>query len=131
MIKKFTLSKKERLKSRKTIQSLFVTNNKIKQYPLKLVWKTQEIGNITELKIAFSVPKKNFRKAVTRNKIKRQLREAYRLNKFSLIIPPNAKPLQLSLIVIYVANEIIPFKDLEKTIKHLLLRLSDEIDDKK
>lgn len=131
MIKKFTLSKKERLKSRKTIQSLFVTSNKIKQYPLKLLWKTEETENITVPKIAFSVPKKKFRKAVTRNKIKRQLREAYRLNKFSLITTPLTRPLKISLIVIYIANEKIPFKDLEKAIKHLLVRLSDEIDDKK
>lgn len=128
MIKQFTLSKKERLKSRKTIQSLFVAKQSIKLSPLKIMWQVANNEGVTKTEVAFSVPKKNFRKAVTRNKIKRQLREAYRINKFYLKIPPtNITPLKISLMLIYVSNNQVAFEDLEKAIKHLLIRLSDEI----
>lgn len=76
-----TYSKVEKLKSQKEIERLFSEGKSVAVYPLRLVFiklpDTQETG----LKIGISASKKYFKKATQRNRIKRLLREAYRLNK--------------------------------------------------
>ena len=83
---RFTLSKEERLCSRKAMEKLFEGSNKsILSYPIRAVFqKTEETG----IRIMISVSKRFFKRAVKRNRIKRQLREAYRLNKH-LLRPAN------------------------------------------
>jgi ribonuclease P protein component len=82
MVKLYSFPSQERLKHRKKIESLFQSGKSFSQYPLRVVYSissaTEDItlGNI---QIAFSVPKKKFKSAVDRNRIKRLMREAYRL----------------------------------------------------
>ena len=79
----FGLKKTERLCSKKAIDALFIgTDNKsLSAYPIRVVYRhTEEAG----FRILVSVSKKRFRHAVDRNRVKRQLREAYRLNKHLL-----------------------------------------------
>ena len=76
-----TLGKKERLKSRKLIGRLFEEGTSIKNFPFRLVYIITDPISITSVKATFSVPKRNFKKAVDRNRIKRLIREAYRLEK--------------------------------------------------
>ena len=76
-----TLGKKERLKSRKLIGRLFEEGTSIKNFPFRLVYLSTEITSVFSVKASFSVPKRNFKKAVDRNRIKRLIREAYRLEK--------------------------------------------------
>ncbi|MDE5561459.1 MAG: ribonuclease P protein component [Bacteroidaceae bacterium] len=76
----FGLSKKERLCSKKAIDALFAgaDSKSLLVYPVRAVFRnTEEAG----IRILVSVSKKRFRHAVDRNRVKRQLREAYRLNK--------------------------------------------------
>ena len=81
-----TLSKKERLKSRVIIQTLFDRGGKSKVFfPIRAVWLITPLPIPTQsVQFAVSVPKRNFAKAVHRNQIKRKIREAYRLNKHIL-----------------------------------------------
>ena len=79
----FGLKKTERLCSKKAIDTLFTcTDSKsLSAYPIRVVYRhTEEAG----IRILVSVSKKRFRHAVDRNRVKRQLREAYRLNKHLL-----------------------------------------------
>ena len=76
-----TLGKTQRLKSRKLIKKLFEEGISIKNYPFRLVYIATETPPI---KSSFSVPKRNFKKAVDRNRIKRLIKEAYRLEKKNL-----------------------------------------------
>ena len=77
---RLTLSKEEKLKSRKLIEKLFIEGDSLKEYPLRLKYlKIRDENN--SVKVAFSVPKRNFKLAVDRNRIKRLLRESYRKNK--------------------------------------------------
>ena len=79
----FGLKKTERLCSKKAIDTLFTgTDSKsLSAYPIRAVYRhTEEAG----FRILVSVSKKRLRHAVDRNRVKRQLREAYRLNKHLL-----------------------------------------------
>lgn len=77
---RFTLGASEKLKSRKQITQLFEEGLSLKEYPIRIRFlKVDEVDS--KFKVAFSVPKRNFKLAVHRNRIKRILREVYRLNK--------------------------------------------------
>ena len=76
-----TFKKKERLKSRKLIRALFEKGQSIKKFPLRLIFLKINASQTATSQVSFAVSKRNFKKAVTRNRIKRMIREAYRLEK--------------------------------------------------
>ena len=78
----FTYPKKEKLKSKTTIDLLFSEGNSVSKFPLRLVYVE---NNAEVIKMGVSVSKKYFKKAVDRNYYKRVLRETYRLNKHVLL----------------------------------------------
>ena len=76
MNKKNTLGKKERLKSKKLIGKLFEEGKSIKKYPFRLIYLIQDKNSFKiKTQASFSVPKRNFKKAVDRNRIKRLMRD--------------------------------------------------------
>ena len=81
----FTYPKKEKLKSKTTIDLLFSEGKSVSKYPLRLVYVENKESNTELMKMGVSVSKKYFKKAVDRNYFKRVLRETYRLNKHLLI----------------------------------------------
>ena len=81
---RFTFGKQEKLKSRKLIGKLFEEGKSVKKFPIRLVYLQTEHTSDFPIQAGFSVPKRNFKKAVDRNRIKRLLREAYRHQKGSL-----------------------------------------------
>jgi len=78
---KFTFPKKEKLKSQKLIEKLFLEGKAVTAFPLRMLYLRTDFEDGTKIKTGVSVSKRNFKKAVDRNRIKRLLREAYRLNK--------------------------------------------------
>lgn len=81
----FIYPKKERLKSKTTIDLLFSDGKSVSKYPLRLVYRQVEVDATEKIKMGVSVSKKYFKKAVDRNYFKRVLRETYRLNKHLLL----------------------------------------------
>ena len=78
---KFTLGNKERLKSKKLIEKLYKEGNSVKAFPFRMVFlQTTHTSNFPA-QVGVSVPKRNFKNAVDRNRIKRLMRETYRLQK--------------------------------------------------
>lgn len=114
----FTFQRAERLKSRKTIGKLFKEGHSIISYPVRFVWIKVEtpLGEFP-VQMALSVPKRSFPKAVDRNRLRRKIREAYRLHKHSLYQELDSQEQQFALMVIYVAKETLTFQEIEKGVK--------------
>ena len=89
--RRFTFKKQERICSKLLIDKLFGggKSHSMVAFPLRAVYLVQEKENKTDenpqIKILISVPKKHFKRAVKRNRAKRQIREAYRKNKYLLL----------------------------------------------
>jgi ribonuclease P protein component len=78
------------------------------------------------VKAAFVAPKKNFKKAVDRNRIKRQMREAYRLNQY-LLKDEVPHSVQINLVFLYYIREKLHYTVIEKATQKVLKRLAKEI----
>jgi ribonuclease P protein component len=78
---RFTLAREERLSSLRDIEALFKEGKSLTKYPVRLVWRVAAAPGTYPVSIVFSVSKKKFPRAVDRNRIKRLLRENYRLLK--------------------------------------------------
>ena len=70
----------DKLKSRKLIEQLFDGGLSVSKFPVKIIYKQINFRDEVNFKIGVSVSKRNFKHAVDRNRIKRMLRETYRLN---------------------------------------------------
>lgn len=109
--------KQQKLKSRKDIQSLFKEGSSITQYPIKLLWLPCQQK---QTKAGFVVAKKNFKSAVTRNKIKRLMREAYRLEQKELGLQEKKG---CTLLFIYIGKDVADYKTINKALQGTLLKL--------
>ena len=78
---KYTLGKQERLKRRKLIEKLYTEGKSVKNFPLRMMYLQTQHTSDFPCQVGVSVPKRNFKLAVSRNRIKRLLRESYRLQK--------------------------------------------------
>ena len=115
---KLSFNKNEKLKSRKKIAALFESGQTTVSYPVKMFCLTQEDSQPTQA--AFSVPKRNFQKAVERNRIKRQLKEAYRNHK-SLVKTNNDSA--FALLFLYIGKDKVAYAEIEKAVVRLLQKL--------
>lgn len=119
MTPQYTLGAGERLKSKKLIARLFEEGQSQFHYPFKLLYHYPEEGE-EPLQFGISVPKKKIKSAVSRNRVKRQSREAYRLNKSQLksLLEKHAK--KIALMFIYIESEEKNYSVIEKSIiRHL------------
>lgn len=110
----FTLHKEERLSSQKTIEGLFASGESFLAYPLKVVYLKTESPHPFPVQAAFTASKRNFKRAVKRNLLKRRMREAYRLNKPDLYRELAVKGLHIAIMFVYIGKEMIEFAPIEK-----------------
>jgi len=122
-----TFHKTEKLKSKTLIEALFQKGKRLKSFPVQLVYLPIDHQADILVQAGFSVPKKRFKRAVDRNKLKRLMREAYRLNKQ---FPVNNKEISTNkhvFMFIYMSNKIASYQTIEKAIKELLTLVKEKI----
>ena len=132
MTKVFTLSKQERLKSRKLIEQLFREGKSISIFPYRVLYLPVNVADTrltATLQSGVAVSSKNFKKAVHRNKIKRLTREAYRLQKAGLQQKLTEAGQQLILFLIYTGKEIPDFLLVKEKVQVILEKLIHRIDE--
>lgn len=120
-----TFTRAERLKSDKAIAGLFQGGHSFVAYPLRVVWKPalEEISDADpdiRAQVAITVSKRIFKTAVARNRIKRQIREAYRHEKAVFYEKLQEHNLHISLMVSYIAKETLPFADIQSGVQKLI-----------
>ncbi len=113
-----TFKREEKLKKKKFIDELFVAGKTISAYPVKLIYLQFEHDSPYKIQAGVSVPKRNFKKAVDRNRIKRLLREVYRKNKHLIYESEHTK--KHIFMFIYVGKKEENYPLLEKKMQQVL-----------
>ena len=121
--------KSERLCLQKDIDRLFASGNSFVSYPLRIVCKpvTKDETSDTCNAILVSVPKKRIKSAVMRNRIKRLIRESYRLNKNAFSEQCKQKGEYLHIAFLYLSNDIKTYDDIEKAMQKALERIAQKV----
>jgi len=119
---KYTFSKNERVKSKKEISRIFNTGIFFYSEYISMGFVESIDKNQKSHKVAISVPKKIFKLAVSRNKLKRLIRESYRLNKH--ILNKNETSVYYNIIFIYRNKEIQSFENIQEDTIKLLKKLN-------
>ena len=127
MVKKFTLNKTERLKRRKIIEQLFSEGRAVSAFPIRVQYKLVDELLAEPLQAGFSASSRTFKRAVDRNRIKRLMREAYRLQKEPLEQALQTKQRRLALFLIYTGKELPEYALVKEKINVVLTKLVQNI----
>ncbi len=120
-----TYNKHEKLKSKKLIDKLFTEGQSVSAYPFRMVYiKTTSEDADTPIKIGVSVSKKYFKKAVDRIRIKRLMREAYRLNKSTYF---NNLSTPYALMILYIGSSKPSYNQVEQSMNKLFKKFTTTI----
>jgi ribonuclease P protein component len=123
--KQLTFGKDEKLCSTKVIESLFDSGKSFSVFPFRIVWDFHKLK--APVQVVFIVSKKNFRMAVDRNRIRRQIREIYRHHKHELFEWCVRENKQVALMVVYNGKKRPEFREIESKIIVILRRLVETL----
>jgi len=126
MPKPFGLSKAERLKSRKQIETLFEKGKSFTVFPVRVSYSFELNREKAGAQIGVSASKRVFKKAVDRNRIKRLLREAYRLQKSNLAASLKQKEIRAIIFFIYIDKTIATFETIQAAMHQCLKKLQQK-----
>ena len=126
MDNQFTLKKTERISLQKEIDCLFKQGNAFISYPLRVVYLEQKPSSEALIAVLVSAPKKKFKRAVKRNRMKRLIREAYRQKKGSLIRHCQENESGLLIAFLFIGNELCLWKEMEAAMEKALDTLKEK-----
>lgn len=123
----------DRLKSRKTIELLFTEGKSFSIFPFRILYSISSIGNMAaennatnnneNLQVGVTVSSRNFKKAVDRNRIKRLMREAWRLQKNELQLSPLLAHQSLKVFLIFTGKEVPEYAMIHQKVAAVITRL--------
>jgi len=122
----YRFPKEEKLKNEKLIERLFLEGKSLNEFPIRLIYLPLPFKKGGPINTAVSVSKKNFKKAVDRNRIKRLLREAYRVNKPQSF---NNTTTHYALMILYLGKDMPDFNLISPKLKRLLEKFSTTVID--
>jgi ribonuclease P protein component len=130
-IRAFTFKKEERLCSKTLIDRLFNggKSHSLAAFPLRVVYMEQDnYGEKPQIQVLISVPKRCFKLAVKRNRVKRQIREAYRLQKHMLLDTLKKKPNSMMILAfIWLDTQLYASEEVHKKVGNLLERIREKV----
>lgn len=118
----FGFSKQERLCSQKLVDALFQSGERLMVFPYSIRWM---VANETQVLI--SAPKRKFRHAVDRNRVKRLTRECYRLHKPELYAMLEQHGVHIAIAITYIHTEILDFRTLQHRFDKILQQLDNQL----
>lgn len=121
----FSFQKAERLCSKKIMDKLFQEGKTIFVFPVKIVYLESKLPSDYPVQAAFTVGKRNFKRAVQRNLIKRRMREVYRLNKSKFYEEIGDK--QVAVFFIFTGKTIPEYNQIEVAVKKGMKKLISEL----
>jgi len=124
-----TFKKQERIVSNKLIETLFEKGDSqsLATFPIRTVYALQEHSEKgASVQILISVPKKRFKHAVDRNRVKRQIRESYRKHK-TVVTDSVPEGKQLLIAFIWLSDRHFGSDEIEKRIVSLLRKMADRL----
>ena len=127
MKKIHSFPKSEHLCGEIRVAKLYTEGNAFIAYPIRVVYNITDEKTNARVKVLISVPKKRFKHAVDRNRIKRMLREAYRLNKQEFVMAATEKDLYLNIAFNYVADTELEYAVLNEKMQQALAKIRNKI----
>ena len=127
-VQRYFLKKTDRLKSRKAIDIMFTKGKSFSNFPFRILW--MNVDNEDGLKAGFSASTKNFKKATDRNKIKRFMREPYRLQKNDLDFQLSSTKKAINIFFIYTGKETPTYDFIFEKMGNILKRIIKLTDEK-
>lgn len=125
---KASLAKSERLKRRNLLQAVFKEGVGKTFHPFRLIYRVHTEPISSPLQVCVSVPKRNFGKATDRNRIKRQIREIYRVRKNPILRTLINQKQSISLVLIFISKESQDFPRMEKKMELAINWLHEQLD---
>lgn len=125
-----TFTKAERITKKKLVDQLFAGgNHSMAAFPLRAVYMPLAADSQpATVAILISVPKRRLRHAVDRNRMKRQIRQAYRTQKHALTQTLDARGLRLALAFVCIGNAPCTSQQVERSVRRILRRIQEQAD---
>ncbi len=121
----FTFKKEERLCSRQLIDQLYEEGHRLRAFPYSVQWLI--VPDLSPCQVMIVAPKRKFRHAVDRNRVRRLTRECYRLRKHTLYQFLKEHGIGIVFSMVYIHNEIMSYEQLSHKMDKLLAALEKDI----